>query len=41
MKIIKDIWGTIIDILDDMAVQLGLQPKPIPARVKKSNRKNK
>ena len=41
MKIIKDAWGKIIDVIDDMAAQLGLQPKPAPVRAKKSRRKNK
>jgi hypothetical protein len=42
VKLIKDAWNKIIGIIDDMIVQLGLQPKPIPVRVKKnSDRKNK
>mgnify|MGYP003659071810 FL=1 len=41
MKLIKDIWDKIVDTIDDMTTQLGLQPKPIPVRVKKDNRKKK
>ena len=41
MKIIYNIWDKFIGIIDDIAAQLGLQPKPIPVRVKKNNKKKK
>ena len=42
MKLIKGLWDKIVDVIDDMAAQLGLQPKPVPVRVKKdSDRKAK
>mgnify|MGYP001235922526 CR=1 FL=1 len=41
MKIIYNIWDKFIGIIDDIAAQFGLQPKPIPARVKKNNKKKK
>ena len=37
MKLIKGLWDKIVDVIDDMAAQLGLQPKPAPVRVKKDN----
>ena len=39
MKLIKNLWDKIINIVDDVAEQLGLQPKPVPVRVKKDNRR--
>ena len=41
MKLIKGLWDKIVDVIDDMAAQLGLQPKPVPVRVKKDNNRNK
>ena len=41
MKIIYNLWDKFIGIIDDIAAQLGLQPKPIPARVKKNRSKRK
>jgi hypothetical protein len=41
VKIIKDTWDKIVGVIDDIAVQLGLNPKPIPVRVKKDNDRNK
>ena len=40
-KFIKDIRDKINGMLDDVATQLGLQPKLIPARIKKSKRRKK
>ena len=37
MKWFKESWDKIIDVVDDFAAQLGLQPKPVPVRVKKNN----
>ena len=37
MKLIKDIWNKIADLIDDIATQLGLQPKPVPVPVKNNN----
>ena len=41
MKWIKESWDKIIDAVDDFAAQLGLQPKPVPVRVKKKQRQEK
>ena len=41
MKLIKDLWDKVVDIIDDMAAQLGLQPRPAPVRVKKSSDRKK
>ena len=41
MKLIKGLWDKIVDVIDDIAAQLGLQPKPVPVRVKKDNNRNK
>ena len=41
MKLIKGLWDKIVDVIDDMAAQLGLQPKPVPVRVKKDSDRNK
>ena len=41
MKLIKDTWNKIIEMIDDMTGQLGLQHKPVPVRVKKDNDRNK
>ena len=41
MKLIKDTWDKITGVIDDIAVQLGLYPKPIPVRVKKDNDRKK
>jgi hypothetical protein len=41
MKLIKGLWDRIIDAIDDMVVQLGLQPKPVPVPVKKDNNRKK
>ena len=36
VKLFKEIWNKINDFIDDVAAQLGLQPRPVPARVKKN-----
>ncbi len=41
MKLIKGLWDKVVDIIDDIAAQLGLQPRSIPVRVKKDNDGNK
>ena len=41
MKLIKGLWDKIVDVIDDMAAQLGLQPKPVPVRVKQDERRKK
>ena len=41
VKLIKDAWDRIVGVVDDIAAQLGLQPKPVPVRVKKDSRKKK
>ena len=41
MKLIKGIWDKIVNVIDDIISQLGLQPKPIPVRVKKDNDRRK
>ena len=41
MKFIKEVWGKVTDVIDDIAAQLGLQPRPVPVRVKKDNGGNK
>ncbi len=42
MKLIKGLRDKIVDVIDDMAAQLGLQPKPVRVRAKKdSDRKTK
>ena len=42
VKLIKGLWDKVVDVIDDMAAQLGLQPRPAPVRVKKnSDRKKK
>tara|TARA_Y100001970_G_C13856246_1_gene661849 strand:- start:310 stop:438 length:129 start_codon:yes stop_codon:yes gene_type:complete len=41
VKLFKGIWNKINDFIDDVAAQLGLQPRPAPVRVKKNNDKRK
>ena len=42
MQFIKDTWNKIVGVIDDIAAQLGLQPKSVPVRVKKdSDRKTR
>jgi len=42
VKLIKGLWDKIVDVIDDIAAQLGLQPKPVPVPVKNnSDRRHK
>ena len=41
MKFVKAIWGKVIDIIDDIAAQLGLQHRPVPVRVKQDECRKK
>ncbi len=40
-KFIKDIRDKVVGILDDIADQLGFQPKLVPVRVKNPKRRKK